>query len=286
MAERRTHTVIGGGGVRLHVAEAGRRTGPSVLFIHGYSQCRLAWRRQMDSDLGNDLRLVAMDNRGHGLSEKPRDAYADSRLWADDVKAVIDTLELDHPVLCCAYGVVICDYVRHQGESAVAGYTMVSALTRLNVPEAAGMVSEAFHRLVPGLFSTDVERSVDALVSLIRLSTAVRLTSEQVTEMLGYHVSVPPHVREALSMRRLWNDDVLRRMHRPALLVHGELDAIAPVDATARVHAALIPNARLSIYPDAGHAPHLEDSARFNRELRDFVLSVTPTASPVPAGAG
>ena len=83
MAERRTHTVIGGGGVRLHVEETGNRGGPAVLFIHGYSQCRLAWRRQMDSDLAADLRLVALDNRGHGLSEKPRHAYADSRLWAE-----------------------------------------------------------------------------------------------------------------------------------------------------------------------------------------------------------
>jgi pimeloyl-ACP methyl ester carboxylesterase len=57
-------------------------------------------------------------DRGHGLSEKPEDAYGDSGLFADDVRAVIDTLELDHPILCCSYGVVICDYVRHHGESA------------------------------------------------------------------------------------------------------------------------------------------------------------------------
>ena len=286
MAERRTHTVIGGGGVRLHVEETGNRRGPAVLFIHGYSQCRLAWRRQMDSDLAADLRLVALDNRGHGLSEKPRHAYADSRLWADDVRAVIDTLELDHPILCCAYGVVICDYVRHHGESAVAGYNMVSGLTRLNVPEAVGTLSEDFHRLVPGLHSTDVEAAVGALVSLIRLSTAVEPPAEELTRTLGYNVLVPPQVREALSHRRLWNDDVLRGMRRPALVTHGERDAIALVDATARVHAALLPNARLSLYPDAGHAPYLEDPERFNRELRELALSAVREAAPVPAGAG
>ena len=285
MAERRTHTVIGGGGVRLHVEETGNRRGPAVLFIHGYSQCRLAWRRQMDSDLAGDLRLVAMDSRGHGLSDKPRDAYADSRLWADDVRAVIETLELDHPILCCAYGVVICDYVRHHGESAVSGYNMVSALTRLNVPEATGTLSEDFHRLVPGLHSTDVETAVGALASLIRLSTAAEPSPERLWETLGYNVLVPPHVRAALSHRRLWNDDVLRSMQRPALVSHGQRDAIALVDATARVHAALLPNARLSLYPDAGHAPYLEDPERFNRELRELALSSTPAAR-VPAGSG
>ena len=40
-----------------------------------------------------------MDLRGHGLSDKPRDAYGDSRLWADDVASIIDALNLDRPVL-------------------------------------------------------------------------------------------------------------------------------------------------------------------------------------------
>ena len=75
-------------------------------------------------------------------------------------------------------------------------------------------------------------------------------------------------------------------MRRPALVTHGERDAIALVDATARVHAALLPNARLSLYPDAGHAPYLEDPERFNRELRELALSAVREAAPVPAGAG
>jgi non-heme chloroperoxidase len=286
MAERRTHTVIGGGGTRLHVEETGNRRGRAVLFIHGYSQSRLVWRRQMESDLAADLRLVAMDSRGHGLSEKPRDAYADSRLWADDIRAVIDGLELDHPVLCCAYGVVICDYVRHHGEDAVAGYCMVSALTRLNVPEARGTLSAAFHDLVPGLHSDDVETAVASLVSLIRLSTPAEAAPEQLWATLGSMVVVPPHVRRALSARRLWNDDVLGRMHRPALVVHGERDAIALVDATARIHAALLPNGRLSLYPNTGHAPHLEDPERFNRELRELAASAMAPAEPVLVEAG
>lgn len=232
----------------------------------------------MDSGLAAGLRLIAMDSRGHGLSEKPRDAYGDSRLWADDVRAVIDTLELDHPILCCAYGVVICDYVRHHGEDAVGGYNMVSALTRLNVPEARGTLSAEFHDLVPGLHSDDVDRAVGSLTSLIRLSTAVEPAPEELWATLGSSVIVPPHVRRALSGRRLCNDDVLRRMHRPALVTHGERDAIAVVDATARVHARMLPNARLSIYPNAGHAPHLEDPERFNRELRELAVSAAGAA--------
>ena len=45
-------------------------------------------------------------------------ATTDSKLWADDVNAVIEALSLDHPILCgWSYGpLVILDYIRHYGE--------------------------------------------------------------------------------------------------------------------------------------------------------------------------
>ena len=95
----KTHRVAGGGGVHLHVVETGNPQGRPILFIHGASQCWLQWNRQMNSSLAEEHRLVALDMRGHGLSDKPRDAYNDSKLWADDINAVIQTLKLDHPVL-------------------------------------------------------------------------------------------------------------------------------------------------------------------------------------------
>src|SRR5215475_14425783 len=94
------HKVSGGGGTQIHLVETGNPNGRPILFIHGFSQCWLAWSKQLHSDLANDYRLVAMDLRGHGLSEKPRDSYADSKLWADDVHAAITNLDLDHPILC------------------------------------------------------------------------------------------------------------------------------------------------------------------------------------------
>src|SRR6185436_5131590 len=96
----KTHRIVGGGGTRLHVIETGNSQGPSILFLHGFSQCSLAWSRQMSSDLTSNFRLIAMDLRGHGLSDKPRDGYSESRLWADDIDAAIKALKLDHPILC------------------------------------------------------------------------------------------------------------------------------------------------------------------------------------------
>jgi pimeloyl-ACP methyl ester carboxylesterase len=62
--------------VRLHVVETGNPRGRPILFVHGNSQSWLTWRRQIASDLANDYRLVALDLRGHGQSDKPREGYA------------------------------------------------------------------------------------------------------------------------------------------------------------------------------------------------------------------
>ena len=87
----------------------------------------------MNSDLAEDYRLVAMDLRGHGLSGKPREGYTESKLWAEDVDAIIRTLGLDRPVLCgWSYGpLVILDYIRHYGEEGVGGLHFVDAVTKL-----------------------------------------------------------------------------------------------------------------------------------------------------------
>jgi pimeloyl-ACP methyl ester carboxylesterase len=69
---------------------------------------RQSWSRQLSSDLADTFRLVTLELRGHGLSEKPLASYGDSQMWRDDVHAVIRVLDLDHPVLCgWSYGPLV-----------------------------------------------------------------------------------------------------------------------------------------------------------------------------------
>jgi non-heme chloroperoxidase len=70
----KNHKITGGGGIQLHLVETGEPSGRPIMFIHGVSQCWLTWSRQMSSDLADGYRLVAIDLRGHGLSDKPREA--------------------------------------------------------------------------------------------------------------------------------------------------------------------------------------------------------------------
>jgi pimeloyl-ACP methyl ester carboxylesterase len=267
--------VTGGGGAQLYVVETGNPNGRPILFIHGISQCGLTWNRQMRSDLANDYRLVAMDMRGHGLSDKPREDYADSRLWADDVNAVIYTLNLDHPVLCgWSYGpLVILDYIRHYGEDAISGIHFVGGITKLGTDEALSVLTPEFLSVVPGLFATDLEESVRSLKSVLRMCFTQEPSAEDLYLMLGYNLSVPPHVRQALLSRSFDNADLLPRIRKPALITHGAEDAVVK-PAVVDQHKVGIGHAQIHMMPKAGHAAFWDDAAAFNQRLRAFCESL------------
>lgn len=270
-----THKVTGGGGIQLHVVETGNPNGRPILFIHGFSQCWRAWSRQLNSDLTNDYRLVAMDMRGHGLSEGLPDSFGDSRLWADDVRAVIETLDLDHPILSgWSYGsLVILDYIRHYGEDAISGIQIVGGITRLGSDEALAVLAPEFLALVPGFFATDVEESKRSLGGLLQLCFTRKPTPEELDQMLEYNIAVPAYVRQALFSRAFDNDDILPKIRKPVLITHGAADAIVS-PAVVDQHKAGMPHAQIQMMPGTGHAPFWEDAAVFNSRLRAFAESV------------
>ena len=280
----KTHRIAGGGGVQLHVVEAGNPSGRPILFIHGFSQSSLAWSRQLDSELARDHRLVAMDLRGHGLSDKPRDAYGDSRLWADDVHAVIDALTVDRPVLCgWSYGaLVILDYLRHYGEDRIGGIHFVGGITKLGSDAAMSVITPAFLSLVPGFFSTDAEESVRSLESLLRRCFAQQPSVSDLHMMLGYNVSVPPYVRQALFSRAFDNDDLLPKIRKPALITNGAKDEFLKPEIVDQ-HKAGLPHAQVHIMPNAGHAPFWDDSTVFNQSLRVFAAMCGGVTTAKPA---
>jgi non-heme chloroperoxidase len=272
----KTYSVTGGGGLRLHVQETGNPQGKPILFIHGFSQCRLAWNKQLHSDLAKDFRLMAMDIRGHGLSGKPRDVYGDSRLWADDIQAVITTLGSDKPVLVgWSYGgIIMSDYVAAYGEDRVAGTCWVGAVSRLGEPLVqGGFIGADFLALVPGFFSENVSESVPALEKFARLCLYEEPAPEDLYLFLGCCAIVPPSVRQGLFARNLNNDPVIERMRKPMLLIYGQRDMIALHTMCTHL-AGLAKHSKVSSYPNVGHAPFWEAPERFNRELGEFRESV------------
>ena len=265
------HIIAGGGACQLHLVETGNPDGQPILFIHGFSQCWLAWSRQLDSGLASDYRLIAMDMRGHGKSEAPRTGYDDSKLWADDIATTIRELDLDRPILCgWSYGpIVILDYIRHYGEDAIGGVHFVSGITKLGSDAALSVLAPEFLALVPDLLSSDAEQSVRGLDSLLRMCFVSEPAVADLYLMLGWNVSVPPFVRQALFSRVFDNDDLLRTLRSPVLISHGAEDAVVR-RAVVEQHHALIPNAQVDVMPGVGHAPFWENAPDFNRKLGAF----------------
>lgn len=268
----KSHTVLGGGGIDLHVDETGDPDGRPILFIHGYTQSRLSWQKQMQSALADEFRLVAMDNRGHGASEKPEGAYADSSLWADDVRSVIETLDLDDPVLVgWSYGgLIISDYLEAYGDDDIGGINYVGAISKIGTDDSMAVIGTDFVEHVPGFESENVEESVRTLETFLNQCVYEDPSPEDLYFMLGFNVVVPPHVRTGLHSRAVTHDDDLRAIEKPVLITHGEEDTIVLPDA-ATEHASLIETAETSMYSEVGHAPFWEEPSRFNAELREFV---------------
>jgi len=266
------HRIVGGGGVRLHALETGNPAGQPIVFIHGFSQCGMAWSRQMRSELADSFRLVALDLRGHGLSVKPLDGYADSKMWADDIHAVIHALRLDHPVLCgWSYGaLVILDYIRHYGENDIRGVNFVAGVTKLGSDEAASVLKPDFLSLIPGFFSTDIQECVGVVTKLARMCFVRPLSDEEFYLTLGYNVSVPAYVRQGLFTRSFDNDDLLPRIRKPVLITHGDADAVVSVAVIDR-QMKRITHAQLDVMANCGHACFWDEPAAYNQRLRKFV---------------
>ena len=267
--------IAGGGGCRLHVVETGNRKGQPIVFLHGISQSWLSWSAQLCSELRRRYHLVAIDLRGHGLSDRPAAGYDDSQLWADDVDAVIRELSLDRPILSgWSYGpLVILDYVRRYGESRIGGVQFVDGISKLGSAAALSVLTPAMLAIVPGLFSTDAETSVRGLQSLVHLCFAHQPSAAEQYTILGYNVSVQPSVRQAMFSRTIDNDDLLATIRKPVLITHGSADAIVKVDIVAEFQR-LLPNAQIQIIAGAGHAPFRDDAPAFNHRLAAFAEEI------------
>ena len=83
-----TSRYVEANGLRMHAVIGGE--GPPLLLVHGWPQTWYAWRLVMP-ELARDFQVIAVDQRGIGLSDKPRDGY-DTGTQADDMVALMEAL--------------------------------------------------------------------------------------------------------------------------------------------------------------------------------------------------
>jgi len=267
------HMIEGGGGLRLHVREGGKPDGVPILFLHGWSQHHLCWGRQFEGPLVDEFRLVAMDLRGHGQSEAPLEAghYTNGALWADDVRAVIEALGLDRPVLVgWSYGgFIIGDYLRKYGDAGIAGVNFVAAAIGLGEAWAGTHIGPTFLHYAPLTCSEDQAVALGAMRDFLLAAIRKPIATEDALLAMGWAMLVRPEVRAHLISRTMDFTPELARMTVPALVTYGAADT-AVMPAMARVIGASVKVCEMSEYAEVGHAPFIEEPDRFNAELADF----------------
>jgi non-heme chloroperoxidase len=184
-------------------------------------------------------------------SDKPRDDYSDCLLRANDINAVIREMGVQ-PTLVCGwpYGrLLILAYIRQNGENAISGIAFVGALAKLGSEAALSVLTLELLPLVPGLFATDVEESVQTVKAFLRLCFFQKPRADRLVSL-----TVPPHVRQPLFSPSLDNEHLLSRIRKPALVVHGagRCDGQAVI---LEQHKAGMAHAQVQVISDAQKYP-------------------------------
>ena len=247
-------------GVHLHYLEAGNRNQQTILFIPGWTMPAWIWDQQMDA-FAKSYHVVAFDPRGQGNSEIARSGYEPGRRGRD-IGELIALLGRQPPlVVAWSLGVLdILAYVKATGDQRIAGLVLVdNSIGEEPAPQppppqqrgAAKPPHNVFmHQFVRGMFRTHQPNSW-----LDRLTQSCLRTPEPAAKaLLAYPVP-----------RSYWRDAVYST-DKPVLYV------VRPRwTGQAENLVSKHKSAEMVLFADAGHALFVDNPARFNASLADFI---------------
>jgi pimeloyl-ACP methyl ester carboxylesterase len=248
-------------GARLAYDDRG--AGPPLVLVHGITECRAAWDPVTDG-LAERWRVVRVDARGHGESER-RPPY-DAVTLAGDLATVVAALDLDAPLVVghSMGGVVVSAYggLGHPARGIVV----------VDQPLELGGFKAALDPIRPLLEGDDAEfRQAVSLVFEVldgplppgERARLDALSSPEREVVLGVWGTVFEHSESELDAMV---SELLGGLRVPFLAIHGSDPGVAYVEWLL----ARVANARVEVWPDTGHYPHLVDPARFVERLDQF----------------
>jgi 3-oxoadipate enol-lactonase len=251
---------------QLHVEEHGE--GEPLLLIEGLGQSLWAWREQVPV-FARLYRTITFDTRGTGRSAVPDEPYGIDEL-AQDASDVLDGRAADVVGL------------------SMGGYVALTlALSRPELVRSVVLVGTGAGGPDRVPRSQDV-RDAFAAATGLPFDEYGRRTMP-LTFSPGWTEQNPERFEEILAARQEHpTPDVtleahlqacygfygrgceVERIDAPALVVHGDADAIVPV-ANGRMLSSRLPNARYVELPGRGHNVQLEDPMTVNRLVLDFL---------------
>jgi pimeloyl-ACP methyl ester carboxylesterase len=301
LAPRET-TVTADDGTRLH-AEVFGPDDPSgtVVLAHGYVLSNRLWDLQVAAltEARPDLRVVSYDQRGHGRSARAPKHSATLEQLGRDLRAAIAQLAAG-PVVLVGHsmgGMTIMSYVEQHPEQI--GTRVVAAAL---VGTSGGGLAEVAWGL-PARVADRIRAALPAALERNRRGEDAGrrpLPQPFLRALLFGRGADPTAVRKALDVYSSCSAHTVADFFEtfalhdriaalaalsevPVTILVGTEDRICPL-AHSRALAAALPNARLRVYPGAGHMVQLERPADVSSELVALTAAVPAATEPRTAG--
>jgi microsomal epoxide hydrolase len=259
-----------GSNIRIHYLDAGPRDdSPLLLFIPGWRLTASVWAEQI-AYFSKSRRVIAIDPRSQGESSKVSDGNTPEDR-ARDLHELIDRLQLSRVVLVgWSQGVQdVAAYADQFGSDRVAGFVLVDS------PVAAGPAdielnkeaSKAELNLINLYANHPREYSEGMMASIFKK----RPPKADFDRLVSDSLKTPTDTGVAMLVADLFGSDrrpSLAKFNRPTLVIAG---VDSPVLAAQREMAKRLPDGRLEIVQDAGHAIFADQPDRFNQLLAKFL---------------
>ena len=277
-------------GIKVRVVENGNVDAPPVLMIHGWGCSAYIFRENMPAVAEAGFRAIALDLKGHGLSDKPQHAseYTIDAL-VDHLAEVIDALKLQRPVLVghSLGGSLIYHFASRHTER-VRALALLSPVGLTGVP-----LMRLYHLLTPAFMTPIMRRVKPTLIVETALRRVYgkrgRPTRRDVDEYLA-PAQFPEYagaVRALLHSYDWWaaRNRPLSAVNLPAIGRWGTLDHLMPKNGM-EIYVPLVPGIDLAFIPDAGHVITEETPHEVNVGLIELLKRVhdNPSASAASLG--
>jgi epoxide hydrolase 4 len=270
-------------GVTLHVAEAGPRDGPVVFLLHGFPEYWQAWEHYIEPLATAGFHVIAPDQRGYHLSEKPAGVEAYD----------LDQLAVDVIGLADHFGARHFSVIGHDWGGAVGWWIAMRSPSRLGRLAVMNAPHPSVWR--EAMRSNPEQRRKSQYVTLFRLPWLPELLLRRrrfaaLTQSLRRTAAGPTQAERdrhlaawsipgALTAMLNWYRAFLRkdlphsadlRIVTPVLLIWGERDPFAGREL-AQASLGLCVHGRVIYYGDASHWVHHEERARCLEVLLEFL---------------
>ena len=247
-------------GARLHVIEAGPLNAQTVVLVPGWSMPAWIFQAQIQY-FARQYHVAAMDPRGQGSSDIPPSGY-DSRRRGQDIAELIAALG-GRPVLLVGWSLGVLDslsYVQQNGDAKLAGLVLIDNSVGEDPPPQPSPL--------PARRGPRLEREVQ-MRRFVQGMFRVNPGPEYLDKLTEAALRTPPEVAAQLSNygvpRTYWREAIYS-VSRPVLYVVRPRFA-----AQANNLRAKHPAAETALFEQAGHALFVDEPARFNALVQDFI---------------